>query len=72
MQIEDSGNGDVAGLKLEVNTLQTSADNTNQRAVGTGQYELLKAQLVLESIGYRSYHLEGVPFDNKSGTIPNR
>lgn len=71
MQILDTGDGDVAGLKLEVNTLQTSFDNAHQKAVGTGQHEYLDAQLVLESIGYKSYPLSGAPFDDAKGIIPN-
>ena len=71
MRVLDSGAGDVAGLELEVNTLQTSADNATQRAVGTGQRESLDAQLVLESIGYKSYPLSGAPFDEGKGIIPH-
>lgn len=71
-EIQGSGDGHVAGLKLEVNTLQTSPDQTSQRAVGTGQLESLAAQLVLESIGYKSYPLDGAPFDHRNGIIPNK
>ncbi|KAL3138008.1 hypothetical protein ABBQ38_005244 [Trebouxia sp. C0009 RCD-2024] len=71
VEVLDSGDGSVAGLKLEVNALQTSSDNAHQRAVGTGHYESLDAQLVLESIGYKSYPLSGAPFDDKQGIIPN-
>ena len=71
MEVLDSGDGGVAGLRLEVNTLQTSSDNAHQWAVGTGQHESLDAQLVLESIGYKSYPLSGAPFDDAKGIIPN-
>ena len=71
VQILDSGDGDVAGLELEVNSLQSGSDNAHQRAVGTGQYESLDAQLVLESIGYKSFPLAGAPFDERQGIIPN-
>ena len=70
-QIIDSGNGSVAGLQVEVNTLESSPDNTNQKAVGTNKHESLDAQLVLESIGYKSYPLSGAPFDDRRGIIPN-
>ncbi|DBA78973.1 TPA: hypothetical protein ACH3X1_008843 [Trebouxia sp. C0004] len=41
-------------------------------AVGTGQLQSLAAQLVLESIGYKSYPIEGAPFDDRHGIIPNK
>ncbi|PRP89439.1 putative NADPH:adrenodoxin oxidoreductase [Planoprotostelium fungivorum] len=42
-----------------------------QRAVNTGNSEEIPADIVFRSIGYKSLPLEGVPFDNASGTIPN-
>lgn len=71
VQVLGSADGDVAGLELEVNTLQSSSDNADQRAVGTGQHESLDVQLVLESIGYKSIPLAGAPFDERKGIIPN-
>lgn len=71
-EIKDSGDGHVAGLELETNSLQTSLDQTSQTAVGTGQMQSLAAQLVLESIGYKSYPIEGAPFDDRRGIIPNK
>ncbi|MFC8520570.1 FAD-dependent oxidoreductase [Streptomyces sp. NPDC057257] len=38
---------------------------------GTGQYETVKAQLVLRSVGYRGVPLEGLPFDEDTGTVPH-
>lgn len=62
----------MSGIDLEVNELQSNADTVQQKAVGLGQYEHLPAQMVLQSIGYRSLPLEGIPFDHGNGTIPNR
>ena len=42
-----------------------------QRAIGTGSTEDLPAQLVLESIGYKSCPIQGAPFDSNKGIIPN-
>ncbi|MFF7754255.1 FAD-dependent oxidoreductase [Streptomyces sp. NPDC007971] len=39
---------------------------------GTGRYEDLPAQLVLRSVGYRGVPLEGLPFDEASGTVPHQ
>ncbi len=71
-EVKDSGAGHVAGLELETNILQTSSDQTSQRAVGTSQLQSLAAQLVLESIGYKSHPIEGAPFDDRHGIIPNK
>ncbi|WP_405622577.1 FAD-dependent oxidoreductase [Streptomyces sp. NBC_00076] len=37
---------------------------------GTGRFEVIEAQLVLRSVGYRGVPLEGLPFDPASGTVP--
>ncbi|KAK9830361.1 hypothetical protein WJX72_011281 [[Myrmecia] bisecta] len=63
--------GGVSGLRLEQNELQVGQTGLGQRAVGTGRFEELKADLVLESIGYRSVPLDGVPFDQDAGIVPN-
>ncbi|MGW0736432.1 FAD-dependent oxidoreductase [Streptomyces sp. NPDC002851] len=39
---------------------------------GTGQYEDIAAQLVLRSVGYRGVPLPGLPFDERTGTVPNQ
>ncbi len=41
------------------------------RVVGTGEREVVPAQLVLRAIGYRGKALPGVPFDPDLGVIPN-
>ncbi|WP_328869483.1 FAD-dependent oxidoreductase [Streptomyces sp. NBC_00287] len=38
---------------------------------GTGQFEVIEAQLVLRSVGYRGVPLEGLPFDPATGTVPH-
>jgi ferredoxin--NADP+ reductase len=37
----------------------------------TGETELIETGLVLRSVGYKGVALPGVPFDERSGTIPN-
>jgi ferredoxin/flavodoxin---NADP+ reductase len=37
----------------------------------TGETEIIPAGIVLRSVGYRGVELPGVPFDERSGTIPN-
>ncbi|WP_369044113.1 FAD-dependent oxidoreductase [Streptomyces sp. Midd1] len=38
---------------------------------GTGRYEVIEAQLVLRSVGYRGVPLDGLPFNPLLGTVPN-
>ena len=37
-----------------------------------GQFEIIPAQLILVSIGYKSLAVPGLPFDARSGTVPNQ
>lgn len=66
VEILGDENGNVAGLKIERNTLDDAGN-----AVGTGETEVLPVQMVLRSVGYRGVALPGVPFDEKRGVIPN-
>ncbi|MEU6192435.1 FAD-dependent oxidoreductase [Streptomyces sp. NPDC047061] len=45
--------------------------DTRGRVRGTGQYETVEAQLVLRSVGYRGVPMDGLPFDEESGTVPH-
>ncbi|MBO2462292.1 FAD-dependent oxidoreductase [Actinomadura violacea] len=60
------GTDRVEGLRLEKTALDESG-----RVTGTGEFETLPVGLVLRSVGYQSVPLEGVPFDEKSFTVPN-
>jgi len=66
VEILPSSSGTVSSLRLE-RTRLTSAGVFE----GTGETELLDAQLVLRSVGYQSVPLTGVPFDPRSHTVPN-
>jgi ferredoxin/flavodoxin---NADP+ reductase len=55
----------VEGLELVRNRLEEGA------AVATDEHETLACGLVFRSIGYRGVALPEVPFDERSGTIPN-
>ena len=41
------------------------------RFTGTGEYETIPAQMVFRSVGYQSVPLDGVPFDERTDTVPN-
>jgi ferredoxin--NADP+ reductase len=64
------GDGRVEAVELVHNRLD--ADESGAlRAVATGEHETLPAGIVFRSVGYRGVGLPGVPFDERSGTIPN-
>src|SRR5438128_10019359 len=41
-------------------------------AVPTGKIDSIETSLVIKSLGYRSIPLEGIPFDQKKGVVPNQ
>jgi ferredoxin--NADP+ reductase len=65
-EIHESSSRTVAGLRLERTRLSESG-----AFEGTGEFETLDAQLVLRSVGYQSVPLPGVPFDDRTHTVPN-
>jgi ferredoxin--NADP+ reductase len=69
VEIEER-NGKVSGLKIERTELSVGEDGWVQ-ARGTGEFETLPVGLVFRSVGYRGVPLEGVPFDDRKGIIPN-
>jgi ferredoxin/flavodoxin---NADP+ reductase len=63
------GNG-VRTVVMARNALQAGKDG-RLRAEPTGETEDIAAGLVMRAIGYRGIALPGVPFDDRSATIPN-
>ncbi|MBI1945346.1 MAG: FAD-dependent oxidoreductase [Deltaproteobacteria bacterium] len=61
--------GRVGAIVLEKNRLEGKANS--QKAVGTGETITIPCGLVFRSVGYKGKPIPGVPFDAKSGTIPN-
>jgi ferredoxin/flavodoxin---NADP+ reductase len=64
------GEGRVEQIELVHNALEHGADG-GLRAQATDEHETLDVGLVFRSIGYRGIPIEGVPFDEWKGTIPN-
>ncbi len=62
--------GRVKAVKVEKNRLALGKDG-RVKSEGTGVFETLPAGLVLRSVGYRGVPIPGVPFDERSGHIPN-
>ncbi|MHC4995459.1 MAG: FAD-dependent oxidoreductase, partial [Planctomycetota bacterium] len=67
--VELIGEDSVDHIKLVRNKLE--GDPGSQRAVPTEETETLECTAVFRSVGYRGVKIEGVPFDEKRGVIPN-
>jgi ferredoxin/flavodoxin---NADP+ reductase len=63
------GDGKVEAVEVVRNELVARAGRVLARP--TGDTEVVPAGLVLRSVGYQGVPLPGVPFDERSGTIPN-
>ncbi|MBV9320664.1 MAG: FAD-dependent oxidoreductase [Mycobacterium sp.] len=68
--LEIKGDRSVESIVLGRNEL-VSDDSGRVMAKHTGEREELPVQLVVRSVGYRGVPTPGLPFDDKSGTIPN-
>jgi len=60
------GQDRVTGVEVE----RTAVD-ADGRAMGTGEVDLLPADLVVRSVGYFGTPLPGLPVDEGSGTVPH-
>ncbi|NMH99419.1 FAD-dependent oxidoreductase [Pseudonocardia acidicola] len=58
--------GRVSGVVVERNRIDADG-----RVVGTGEEETLDVGLVVRAIGYSAEPVPGLPFDERSGTVPN-
>ena len=67
--VEIEGDGKVERVVVGRNEL--AGDGDRIKASDSGERETIEAGLVLRSIGYRGEPLEGVPFDEGRGLIPN-
>src|SRR6201998_3869308 len=68
--IEIKGDGKVEQIVLGRNELVTDQSG-RVAAKDTGEREELPVQLVVRSVGYRGLPTPGLPFDDRSATIPN-
>ena len=64
-------NNQVKGMKFDQNKLVGGMDE--QKAVKMDELPsvTLDADIIIKSIGYRTTPMEGVPYDEKRGTIPH-
>ena len=63
-------NGRVREMVIGRNRLELR-DGGYLAAVDTGERETIPADLVLRSVGYRGVPLDGAPFDERRGVVPN-
>ncbi len=63
-------NGHLGSVELGRNELVAAQDG-GLRAQATGESETIPAGLVFRAIGYKGIRLPSVPFDDRSGVIPN-
>jgi ferredoxin/flavodoxin---NADP+ reductase len=68
--LELVGSERVEGVRVGRTELVEDGDG-RLRAVVTEQEETIPCQLVFRSVGYKGTPLPGVPFDERSATIPN-
>jgi ferredoxin--NADP+ reductase len=60
------GTDRVTGVEVERTVVDAEG-----RAGGTGELDVVPADLVVRSVGYRGSGLPGLPVDERSGTVPN-
>ncbi len=71
VEILGDDQGKVKGVRIEKNELRpTETGYLNSH--GIGEYETLPAGMVLRSVGYKGIPLADVPYDKRSGRIPNQ
>ncbi len=68
-ELIDDGHGRVAAIRLANNRLVEK--NGAIAAEPTGTVETIPVGLVFRSVGYKGTPIPGLPFDEKTGTIPN-
>jgi adrenodoxin-NADP+ reductase len=59
------GTGKVEALEVERTRIEAG------RAIGTGEFYLIQASLIVSCIGYQTTPIAGVPFDERAGRFAN-
>ena len=60
-----------AGGRVSGVVVERTAIDADGRVVGTGEEETYDVGLVVRAIGYAAEPVPGLPFDERSGTVPN-
>ena len=72
LELVGDAHGHVTAMRLGRNRLVGSSGGGGVTAEATGEVEELPMGLVFRSVGYRGVPIPGVPFDERTGVIPNR
>lgn len=67
--IEIVGEDRVTGIRLAKNTVEET--NGRTVAIPTDEVELLETGLIIRSVGFHGSPIDGLPFDENRGTVPN-
>lgn len=59
------GDAQVGAVEIERTRL------VDEKAVGTGEFEVLETSLVVRAVGYHGRGVPGLPYDERTGTVPN-
>jgi ferredoxin/flavodoxin---NADP+ reductase len=70
VELLNDGRGGVGGMRIVRNRLVDDGRG-GLKAVPTDRVELLPVDLVFRSVGYRGVAIPGLPFDERSGVVPN-
>ncbi|MFD5299025.1 FAD-dependent oxidoreductase [Streptomyces mutabilis] len=68
--VGDGPDGAVTGLRIGRNRIERGPDGS-LRAVATGEEQVIDCGMVIRAIGYRGRPIDGLPFDDRTGRIPN-
>jgi ferredoxin--NADP+ reductase len=61
----------VGDGRVEQVIFERTATGDNGVVTGTGEFVSIEAQLVVRAVGYLGVELAGIPFDERTGTVPN-
>ena len=64
------GDDRVTGLEVSRTRLERGADGRSH-AVPVGEPEVIETGLVLRAVGYRGLPVAGLPYDERTGTVPH-
>ncbi len=70
IELLGDAHGRVVGMRLVRNVLYQT-ENGRLRPKATEHVEELPVELVFRSVGYRGVPLDGLPFDDRAGVVPN-
>mmetsp|Transcript_22667 Transcript_22667/g.71177 ORF Transcript_22667/g.71177 Transcript_22667/m.71177 type:complete len:418 (-) Transcript_22667:319-1572(-) len=71
VEFVEGGSGRLGAVRVAATELQGAPGASQRAAAVAGSEEEVPCELALTSVGYRSLPIEGVPFDEARGVVPN-